>query len=451
MNRTLFVIFSIIIFTLASAFTSIKKTDTSSTNPAIFKLMEITYLWDLLKEGYEPDRDRDDTWLEVGFRSKYAMTKNYAALEIIETAFGQKVFSSGPHGRDMDFNSVNSFGHYNPNFISELQIALYAAMENPVFKQAMETLYHQHLKDMAQVHFDAYIYLTQNPDYQQLMQDKYVEEMNGSAGMNINSFTENFRDFANFEEQKGLDVYEGFNAPTFWLRRMIDGTAPQMLYLQTLVMKALDPDFVEAPESAEEVAAYEKIIQEQLALLAPIAKAPENQIPTEESAGDGHSSGAITDNRDQQYYEWVRLKDGKKWLAKNLNVSFYAGMEKDCSNCETYGRFYTWDMAQQACPETWRLPSAEEWDNLIELYGGRYKAYDALIQGGDTNFNALLGGSMDSYGQVSSLESEGNYWSSSATNDSDAWHYTFFGYDGTKINKYEGGKKYALSCRCIQD
>ena len=289
MNRLYFIL-ALFLFS-ATAFTTKKIATNTSTDPAVFKLMEITYLWDLLKEGYEPDRDRDATWLDVGFRSKYAMAKKYAALEIVEAAFGKKIFLSGPHGRDMDFNSTNSFGHYNPAFLSDLQGTLETALANPTFKQAMETLYHQHLKGMAQVHFDGYVYMTHNPQYLQLMQEKYAAEMNNSGGMNINQFTEKFRPFADYEEQKGLDIYEGFNAPTFWLRRMIDGTAEDMITLQIMVMKALDADFYGTPNSTD-VAAYDRIIKEQLATLSPTAEEHEYTILTKERVADALQTDA---------------------------------------------------------------------------------------------------------------------------------------------------------------
>jgi len=39
-------------------------------------------------------------------------------------------------------------------------------------------------------------------------------------------------------------------------------------------------------------------------------------------------------------------------------------------NCKTYGRLYTWEAAQRACPEGWHLPSDEEWYHLAFHFGG---------------------------------------------------------------------------------
>ena len=102
--------FSVIglLFSIATAFTY--SPSSSNTSPSVFKIMEVTYLWDLLAMNYEPNRERDDTWLDVGLRSKYAMAKNYASLSILEETFDEDVFLRGPHQGDMDFNSTTSFG-----------------------------------------------------------------------------------------------------------------------------------------------------------------------------------------------------------------------------------------------------------------------------------------------------------------------------------------------------
>lgn len=291
MNRIYFV-FALLLF-LSTAFTSIDKTTNTQTNPAVFKLMEITYLWDLLKEGYEPDKDRDGTWLEVGFRSKYAMAKQYAALNMIEAAFGEKVFLSGPHGSDMDFNSSNSFGHYNPAFITALHNTLSESLGNPMFKEALEKLYSQQLMTMAKIHFDAYYYLQLNPEYLQLMLAQYESGINNSEGMNFNEFTNNFDAFSQIESERGLDLYEGFNAPAFWLRRIMDGTDQQMIELLEMAMGALDPNF-NGELITEETNAFTQIIAEQLAVLAPTVE-HEYTILTKDRVADALQTDAGED------------------------------------------------------------------------------------------------------------------------------------------------------------
>ena len=63
-------------------------------------------------------------------------------------------------------------------------------------------------------------------------------------------------------------------------------------------------------------------------------------------------------------------------MIENLNYEIYGSYcynDKDW-NCLRYGRLYTWEAAQKACPPGWRLPSDEEWWNMAKLYGMADKA-----------------------------------------------------------------------------
>jgi uncharacterized protein (TIGR02145 family) len=100
-----------------------------------------------------------------------------------------------------------------------------------------------------------------------------------------------------------------------------------------------------------------------------------------------------------------RMADGKQWTSRNLGVQSvpsycYADLEQ---NCRRYGRLYTWESARQACQalgDGWRLPTDDEWRQLAKQYGGMHddapdggkQAYHALLAGGGTGFDALLGG-----------------------------------------------------------
>ncbi|MCB9081312.1 MAG: hypothetical protein H6555_06335 [Lewinellaceae bacterium] len=177
-----------------------------------------------------------------------------------------------------------------------------------------------------------------------------------------------------------------------------------------------------------------------------------------------NNANIVIDERNQESYHWITLKDGNNWLAENARFSFSGSSNADCSYCQTYGRLYSWDMALKACPKGWRLLMEKEWDNSLEVYGEgkliesdgtdnpytKYQTYQALESGLPSGLLFPLGGRMNSYG-VESFESEGYYWSSSPKNSSEAWQYNFISYDGPKVNKYEASKPEAYSCRCIQE
>ena len=61
------------------------------------------------------------------------------------------------------------------------------------------------------------------------------------------------------------------------------------------------------------------------------------------------------------------------WMPKNLDTLVEGGYcyEDSDSRCAIYGRLYTWDAAQKACPSGWKLPSESDWMALVEAAGGR--------------------------------------------------------------------------------
>ena len=170
----------------------------------------------------------------------------------------------------------------------------------------------------------------------------------------------------------------------------------------------------------------------------------------------------FTDPRDGQVYKTVKLKDGKIWMAQNLNFDVGEGCwyyDNDPKNGEKYGRLYTWEAAQKACPPGWHVPSDEEWWEMASYYGKAISfiktrtgsdgkaAFKALIRGGSSGFNALLGGQRNSDGDFKYLEKCGDYWSSTENGFSAAWYY------GLASNLYRIYilKRLGFSCRCLQD
>ena len=159
-----------------------------------------------------------------------------------------------------------------------------------------------------------------------------------------------------------------------------------------------------------------------------------------------------------------QMPDGKEWTTANLDVTVdgsycYGDTE---ANCRRYGRLYTWGAAQRGCRalgDGWRLPADDEWRQLAKHYGGVREdsddagkaAYAALLTGGHSGFNAVMGGSYtQADAKYSRLEQHGFYWSASETNPSTAWFYNF-GKGGRSISRHrEGAKEMAVSVRCVK-
>ena len=159
-----------------------------------------------------------------------------------------------------------------------------------------------------------------------------------------------------------------------------------------------------------------------------------------------------------------RMADGKEWTTRNLNVNAaptYCYEDAE-SNCDRYGRLYTWESAGRACQslgDGWRLPTDGEWRQMAKEYGGVSEdsedkgkaAYAALLDGGGSGFNALLGGGRSDGGQYARSEAHGFYWSASESDPGSAVFYNF-GRGGLAFHRQGGTEKgWALSVRCVRD
>jgi len=81
---------------------------------------------------------------------------------------------------------------------------------------------------------------------------------------------------------------------------------------------------------------------------------------------------SIADGRDGQTYNINKIGN-LAWMSQNLN---YSTGERKCfdndeSNCKVYyGSLYNWDDAQNVCPNGWRLPTKEEWKEMVNVAKG---------------------------------------------------------------------------------
>ncbi len=201
--------------------------------------------------------------------------------------------------------------------------------------------------------------------------------------------------------------------------------------------------------------------------------------------------GLFTDPRDGQVYPTIAVGT-RTWLAANLNhaVEDSWWYDDDPVNGKRYGRLYIYLAAQRACPDGWYLPTDSEWKELAGAVGGYrdmdegypgtgmrigrpQSGFESLIAGGESGFDAGLGGYRSSAGQFLELSKTGLYWTATEYQYSDlgnfeplypreiksAWIYYFYLLGGApelrrhyqipRLDVYPRGC--GLSIRCVKN
>jgi len=192
---------------------------------------------------------------------------------------------------------------------------------------------------------------------------------------------------------------------------------------------------------------------------------------TSSPSGGGNSSGSNSGGGSCNIssYKNKKMPDGKTWMTENLNCKV-AGSEcydKNESNCNTYGRLYTWEAAKKACSGGWHLPSDDEWDALVTSVGGKETAGKHLKSKEGWNscgpgsgksyscedtygFSALPGGCGSSGGYFDGVGLSG-YWWSASENDNIYAYGRFMLYNYDRVGYGSGDKTTLRSVRCVQD
>ena len=189
------------------------------------------------------------------------------------------------------------------------------------------------------------------------------------------------------------------------------------------------------------------------------------------------------------HYAYNTVQIGQQcWFAENLRTTVYASgkaipattedwkniqfgarcdYDNDARGVETYGRLYNWyavDNPQGLCPMGWHVPTDLEWADLegyIASQGYNENEGVALKESPEawgstedraTNsfgFSALPGGNRYDNGNFKSVQTVGNWWSSSLKRRS-AWSRSLYSSDA-KIRRYYLPRGWGLSVRCLRD
>jgi len=169
-------------------------------------------------------------------------------------------------------------------------------------------------------------------------------------------------------------------------------------------------------------------------------------------------------DKDGNVYEVKKLADGKLWIVDNLKTDLPGShcYEDKQSNCDKYGRLYTWNQAIEGCKQLgdgWKLPTNEDWQKMLKQYGGvrddaedgGKAAFEALYIGGSSKFDAVLGGGRNPAGDYARIDAHGFYWTSTASNSANAWIYNF-GTNMRIVNRHDDSEKVReVAVRCFKE
>lgn len=103
---------------------------------------------------------------------------------------------------------------------------------------------------------------------------------------------------------------------------------------------------------------------------------------------DFDEADLFIDDRDLNIYFYAEVQ-GRDWMLHNLAWDVLGAPYKRCdAMTEVFGNYYTWEEAQVACPDGWRLPTDAEWTELLigAVPGKDLEGLAGLVMG-DVYFN----------------------------------------------------------------
>ena len=197
---------------------------------------------------------------------------------------------------------------------------------------------------------------------------------------------------------------------------------------------------------------------------------------------DNCEYGTLTDSRDGRTYKTVVI-GAQTWMAENLNFETDDSecYDNDASNCEKYGRLYSWGTAMDGagafsengkgcgnantcletfpvrgiCPSGWHLPDKYEWETLFIAARGYTRAGKILKSqsgwGDGENGSDAVGFSVLFDGLGASVDdSRAYFWTSTETSGEVAYWIGFRGVNDYVTN-LEFDKDNFVYVRCLKD
>lgn len=156
------------------------------------------------------------------------------------------------------------------------------------------------------------------------------------------------------------------------------------------------------------------------------------------------------------------VKDNSIWMQTSEGA--WAYYNNDPSNGENYGKLYNWyaiNDSRGICPNGWRVPNEEDWDELVNFLGGEDIAGGKLKDTSDwqgenvgatneTGFTAVPSGYRLSDGTFLNEGIIATFWTSSEGEGNNAWD-RFMISKTAFVGRSQYGFENGFSCRCIKE
>lgn len=145
---------------------------------------------------------------------------------------------------------------------------------------------------------------------------------------------------------------------------------------------------------------------------------------------------------------WIAAGENEKPACCNYNNETYKGI--------IYGKLYNWyalNDIRGLAPKGWKIPSDEDWNQLIDFLGGweiaGKKIKDSSILQSSLGFNGVHGGARDSLAQFFNII-DYSYWWTSTENSNYTANYRSINKNSDSILRNFAIKSFGFSVRCIK-
>lgn len=210
---------------------------------------DVSDTWAVLDSTPCSEGEADTT--VVGVRLLYCEISHSMDIRRVQELAGMTIFlPGGPHGYAPNWKA-NTFGHYNPAFVTWA-----AANLVPAKSAATQTVYTQYLERDARIYLITYTRLNTHPKLLADMANIYRSGVPPAFWLEDRFFSFPIDDDPDLQSlpppewrgkgaNKQTDKYVYETAMGFWARREVDGTRPLFYQYLTNMLTVYDSDFLE--------------------------------------------------------------------------------------------------------------------------------------------------------------------------------------------------------------